>query len=203
VQWTNYLSARGEMIGMRIDRSDATTYTCYFHKDHLGSIAIITDAVGAVVQRLSYDAWGKRRFPNGQDDPSGSIASQTTRGFTGHERRSAALHIRLLASGTLLFQLSDLPDMCGEYAAALLTRDMARRFDCRCTGLTSTTTACRFSPHRRSTPLHYTDPEESLRFSIKVADAVMKQIKLSGWTITPLRMQKHPPADHHRPPKAT
>ena len=86
VQWTNYLSAGGEMVAMRVDRSDATTYTRYFHKDHLGSIATITDAVGAVVERLSYDAWGKRRFPNGQDDPSGSIASQTTRGFTGHEQ---------------------------------------------------------------------------------------------------------------------
>ena len=84
VQWTNYLSAGGEMVAMRVDRSDATTYTRYFHKDHLGSIATITDAAGAVVERLSYDAWGKRRFPNGQDDPSGSIASQTTRGFTGH-----------------------------------------------------------------------------------------------------------------------
>ena len=86
VQWTNYLAAGGEMIGMRVDRSDASTYTRYFHKDHLGSIATITDAAGAVVERLSYDAWGKRRFPNGQDDPSGSVASQTTRGFTGHEQ---------------------------------------------------------------------------------------------------------------------
>jgi len=86
VQWTNYLSAGGEMVAMRVDRSDATIYTRYFHKDHLGSIATITDAAGAVVERLSYDAWGKRRFPNGQDDPSGSIASQTTRGFTGHEQ---------------------------------------------------------------------------------------------------------------------
>jgi RHS repeat-associated protein len=86
VQWTNYLSAGGEMIGMRVDRSDATTYTRFFHKDHLGSIATITNATGAVVERLSYDAWGKRRFPNGQDDPLGSIASETTRGFTGHEQ---------------------------------------------------------------------------------------------------------------------
>jgi hypothetical protein len=42
VQWTNYLAAGGEMIGMRVDRSDASTYTRYFHKDHLGSIATIT-----------------------------------------------------------------------------------------------------------------------------------------------------------------
>jgi hypothetical protein len=27
------------------------------------------------VERLSYDAWGKRRFPNGADDPTGSIGA--------------------------------------------------------------------------------------------------------------------------------
>ena len=36
-----------------------------------------------MVERLSYDAWGKRRIANGTDDPTGSITSQTTRGFTG------------------------------------------------------------------------------------------------------------------------
>src|SRR5207245_9036681 len=40
---------------------------------------------GAVVERDGYDAWGKRRFPNGDDDRSGSLTSQTTRGFTGQE----------------------------------------------------------------------------------------------------------------------
>jgi RHS repeat-associated protein len=41
-----------------------------------------------VLERLSYDAWGKRRFANGADDPSGSITSQTTRGFTAQEELS-------------------------------------------------------------------------------------------------------------------
>jgi RHS repeat-associated protein len=49
-------------------------------------VAVITNEAGAVVERLAYDAWGKRRFPNGADDPAGSIESQTTRGFTGHEQ---------------------------------------------------------------------------------------------------------------------
>lgn len=53
--------------------------------DHLGSVAVITDEMGSVVERLAYDAWGKRRHPNGADDPTGSITSQTTKGFTGHE----------------------------------------------------------------------------------------------------------------------
>src|SRR5882757_3641528 len=67
-----------------------TVSTRYFHTDHLGSIAVITDENGVVVERLSYDAWGKRRFPNGADDPTGSITSQSTRGFTGEEELSAA-----------------------------------------------------------------------------------------------------------------
>jgi RHS repeat-associated protein len=85
MQWNNYLVAGGQLIGMRVELSGGTVHTRYFHKDHLGSISTITDENGVVLQRLSYDAWGKRRFPNGADDPSDSITSQTTRGFTGHE----------------------------------------------------------------------------------------------------------------------
>jgi len=84
-QWTNYIVAGGELVAMRVEDGIAPV-TRYFSKDHLGSIAVITDATGAVVERLSYDAWGKRRYPNGNDDPSNSIISQTTRGFTGHEQ---------------------------------------------------------------------------------------------------------------------
>src|SRR5262249_39241215 len=53
------------------------------------SVAVITDESGTVLERLSFDAWGKRRFPSGADDPSGSITSQTNRGFTGHEELDA------------------------------------------------------------------------------------------------------------------
>jgi len=39
-----------------------------------------------VVERLSYDPWGKRRFANGIDDPNNTITSAVTdRGFTGQE----------------------------------------------------------------------------------------------------------------------
>ncbi len=62
----------------------------YFQTDHLGSVAVITDAAGVVTERLSYDAWGKRRHADGADDPTGSIVSQTTRGFTGHEELAIA-----------------------------------------------------------------------------------------------------------------
>jgi RHS repeat-associated protein len=86
VTWNNYLFVAGKMVGMRVERSSGEVDTRYFHRDHLGSVAILTDETGNVVERLSYDAWGKRRHPNGQDDPAGALASQTTRGFTGHEQ---------------------------------------------------------------------------------------------------------------------
>jgi RHS repeat-associated protein len=65
--------------------SGGTVTTRYFHTDNLGSIAVITDETGTVVKRDGYDAWGKRRFPTGADDPTGSLTSQTTRGFTAQE----------------------------------------------------------------------------------------------------------------------
>jgi RHS repeat-associated protein len=71
---------------LHANRSPLRSKTLCFHTDHLGSVAVITNEAGAVVERLAYDAWGKRRFPNGADDPAGSIESQTTRGFTGHEQ---------------------------------------------------------------------------------------------------------------------
>jgi RHS repeat-associated protein len=84
-QWNNYLFAGGQLVGMHVEMSGGTINTRYFNKDHLGSIAVITDETGTVLERLSYDAWGKRRHADGTDDPTGSITSQTSRGFTGHE----------------------------------------------------------------------------------------------------------------------
>ncbi len=52
---------------------------------HLAPCSKFRGHLSAVVERDGYDAWGKRRFPTGADDPSGSIESQTTRGFTGQE----------------------------------------------------------------------------------------------------------------------
>lgn len=86
-QWNNYVFVGAEIVAVHHDRSVGTDTTRYFHKDHLGSISVITDEVGAVTQRLAYDAWGKRRYPNGADDATGILESQaeTDRGFTGHE----------------------------------------------------------------------------------------------------------------------
>jgi RHS repeat-associated protein len=95
-KWTDYLSVGDAQVGMRVlQTASATLSTRYFHTDHLDSISVITNESGAVVERLSYDPWGKRRFPNGADDPTGSITSQSTRGFTGEEELSVSSLVHL------------------------------------------------------------------------------------------------------------
>ena len=47
---------------------------------------IVLVQAGVVAERLAYDAWGKRRNPNGTDDTANILtASATTRGYTDHE----------------------------------------------------------------------------------------------------------------------
>lgn len=49
----------------------------YFHGDHLGSATAITDFTGKVIERLSYDTWGKRRSPDGSDDNLATVVWAT------------------------------------------------------------------------------------------------------------------------------
>jgi RHS repeat-associated protein len=83
--WNDYLMVGGSMVGVRFLHGDGSVSFRYFHQDSLGSIAVLTNETGAVVERDAYDPWGKRRFTNGSDDPTNSIVSQTIRGFTGQE----------------------------------------------------------------------------------------------------------------------
>ena len=64
-----------------------TDTTNYLLGDHLGSTDTITNVNGALVQKMSFDAWGKRRESNwiAMSDPSLFDSTLTTHGFTGHE----------------------------------------------------------------------------------------------------------------------
>ncbi len=57
----------------------------YMHADHLGSINVITDSTGVVLERLSFDAFGKPRNVNGTNSVNSVVVIHTTRGYTGHE----------------------------------------------------------------------------------------------------------------------
>src|SRR5262249_39367659 len=57
--------------------------TRYLHHDQLGSTVAISDESGGVVERQSYDAFGKRR--NGNWTPATArINSSQSKGYTGH-----------------------------------------------------------------------------------------------------------------------
>jgi RHS repeat-associated protein len=87
--WNDYISADGQLVAVRFDSAGTATMR-YVVSDHLGSSSVLTDASGAVVERDSYDAWGRRRNPDfTADSQPCSITSQTTRGFTGQEHEDA------------------------------------------------------------------------------------------------------------------
>ncbi len=90
-KFVHYIFAGSSRVAIRTtdDAPAPTDKLRYLHRDHLGSVDTITDAAGAVLERLSYDAFGKRRVAAGASawtDPALAIAAvNTPRGFTGHE----------------------------------------------------------------------------------------------------------------------
>ncbi|HEY4943245.1 MAG TPA: RHS repeat-associated core domain-containing protein, partial [Rhizomicrobium sp.] len=90
--WHDFLRAGG-IVGERFYTVGGSTVWKYFVADHLGSVAVVTDSSGTVSERLSYDAWGRRRNSDGTDDSTCSITSATTRGYTGHEMMDSICEI--------------------------------------------------------------------------------------------------------------
>lgn len=63
--------------------------TQYLLKDHQGSVVAAVDPLGAVIERMSFDAWGKRRSVTWEGMSDTSLlaykSAVTNRGYTGHE----------------------------------------------------------------------------------------------------------------------
>ncbi len=74
-------------------RSNGTRTTHYLGHDHIGSIDIITDEAGTLLENLSFDLWGNRRDATGWSVVQqpftqlslDTVLNITRRGFTGHE----------------------------------------------------------------------------------------------------------------------
>lgn len=101
VRHIHYIAGGSGVAAILTDERSASTAaqrTRFFHKDHLGSVDVITDSAGAVVERQSFDAWGRRRtvahsagtwtvtYPAA---PASASSAETHRGFTGHEMLDA------------------------------------------------------------------------------------------------------------------
>jgi RHS repeat-associated protein len=89
VEKRHYIFAAGRPVAMYTITGDGSIYdgdTHYLHSDILGSVEVITDSSGDVVNRFGYDAWGKRRHPDGNAFQNWFVFDTdiTDRGFTGH-----------------------------------------------------------------------------------------------------------------------
>ena len=93
-RWVVYAGGRPVAEMIREDNSTVQTWKPrWYHTNHLGSLVALTDETGTVVERLSYDAWGKRRNLNGSAD-TGTFGTflrgaNTPRGYTLHEHLEA------------------------------------------------------------------------------------------------------------------
>ncbi|MCC5870560.1 MAG: RHS repeat-associated core domain-containing protein [Gammaproteobacteria bacterium] len=84
---------------MRRYATSTANTTRYLHRDHLGSVVLITNESGAVTETLAYDAWGKRRPPSTWITPGAGTflhAQWLRRGFTAHEHID---HVGLIHMG--------------------------------------------------------------------------------------------------------
>ncbi len=72
--------------------SVGTAVERYFHKDNLGSPVVVTDASQTVLERMAYDAWGRRRQSNGLEvgwqylNAQSATNTMDHRGYTGQEQ---------------------------------------------------------------------------------------------------------------------
>ena len=90
-EFKHYVKVGGSIVAIQTRRSDGTEDVKYLIPDHLGSTSLVTDSLGAVVDRQAFDPWGDRRVASGSTvgaaDPANLIQpTSTTRGYTGHEQ---------------------------------------------------------------------------------------------------------------------
>jgi len=80
VKKIHYLSGGAIMINLN---GVETRY--YGYGDNQGSLIVLTDSIGNVVEKYAYDPWGVRRDPNNWTQKDAQSSFITNRGYTGHE----------------------------------------------------------------------------------------------------------------------
>lgn len=84
VRQLHYISG-GDGLTAIFVRNDGADTLYYIHTDHLGSINVITNQNGAVIQNFSFDAWGRRRNPTDWTYNNIPTTFLFSKGYTGHE----------------------------------------------------------------------------------------------------------------------
>ena len=81
----NYISTPYGALAAFIKEGNNAGQMYYLYKDHLGSITHITNSAGTVLERRSFDAWGRPRHPDNWSYSNIPSWTLLDRGFTGHE----------------------------------------------------------------------------------------------------------------------
>lgn len=169
-EYVHYVRGGDQAIAV-VKRISGTLQTRYLHRDHLGSVVALTDAAGAVVERYSYDAWGKRRDSASWVTPTpgtfGFDPSYTDRGYTGHE------HIDHLGLVNMNGRIYD-PEL-GKFLSADPTTQFPE----------STQGWNRYS-YAGNNPLSYTDPSgfSLLKSLMQVVGIVLQFVPgMQGWSL--------------------
>jgi RHS repeat-associated protein len=81
----HYLSAGNGLFAIYVIENDGSSSIYYIHKDHLGSVETITNENAEVVERLSYDPWGRRRNATDLSFIDVPTTFLFDRGYTTHE----------------------------------------------------------------------------------------------------------------------
>jgi RHS repeat-associated protein len=80
----HYINSPYGLVAIII-KDQTVTNTYYVETDHLGSIIGLLNSNQTYAERLSYDAWGKRRNATDWTYQGFTTPTLTDRGFTGHE----------------------------------------------------------------------------------------------------------------------
>lgn len=112
LQDRHYIRLGRRIVAVQSNFNGSPAADYYFYLDALGSTTMLVHQGGGVVEKSSFDAHGKRRFPSGADDPGNSLAgSGADRGFTSHEHLDeiGLIHMngRLYEPGTGRFVSAD------------------------------------------------------------------------------------------------
>ncbi len=85
VSYDNYINGgNGVCAIITTYQGSAPAEYKYVLKDHLGSVQMLVDNNGNVLEEMNYDPWGRRRDPITYAY-IGTVSHVTSRGFTGHE----------------------------------------------------------------------------------------------------------------------
>src|SRR5690606_31789869 len=180
------------ILSNRTAGSAGTIKTRYLHKDHLGSITVITDESGNEVESFSFDPWGKRRamsltqlqsilgnwssLNNYQKGnltiPALTLTSATThKGFTGHNQLDG---VNLIHMGGRVYDAE-----IGRFLSA----------DPFVQDSTNLQALNRYS-YVENNPLSYTDPSGYLKNPLKSVVKAFKKVVKGVFNVIKTAVQK-------------